>query len=541
MKNKISKIQEIIIMSSSMAAFFLFLVPKISAEDNVLSCGDAYVCAEIGSARVLIPFLADDTASASICGMIFNGLTKTDKNLEVIGDLAERWEVSEDKKQIIFYLRKDVRWHDGIPFTAEDVKFTYELILNPQVACPYYASYSDIEEMEILDGHKILFKFKEPYAPALLKLGMGIIPKHLLEGKDIRTCGFGRAPVGTGAYKFKEWKTDEYIILEANKDYFEEGPYIDKYVVRVIPDTAVQYLELLTGQIDAMELSPYQYKIRSNTEKFKGAIDKYKYLAHAYTYIGYNLEDPLFREKKVRQALSLAIDKKEIINGVLMGLGESTTGPFLKGTYAYNDAIEDTEYNPQKARELLKEAGWCDTDSDGVLDKNGVQFKFKLITNQGNKQREDAAVIIQRKWQEIGVKIEVQTIAWAAFLNEFVNKKNFQAVILGWTIPVDPDIYNVWHSSSGNEGGLNFISYKNEEVDSLIEEGRRIFDVEKRAVIYKKIHAILSHEKPYTFLYCPYATPAIDRRFRGIEPAPAGIGYNFVNWYVELEEQRYAF
>lgn len=524
-----------------MAAFFLFLVPEISAEDNVPSCGDGYVCAEIGSARVLIPFLADDTASASICGMIFNGLTKTDKNLEVIGDLAERWEVSEDKKQIIFYLRKDAMWHDGIPFTAEDVKFTYELILNPQVACPYYASYSDIEEMEILDGHKILFKFKEPYAPALLKLGMGIIPKHLLEGKDIRTCGFGRSPVGTGAYNFKEWKTDEYIILEANKDYFEEGPYIDKYVVRVIPDTAVQYLELLTGQIDAMELSPYQYKIRSNTEKFKGAVDKYKYLAHAYTYIGYNLKDPLFREKKVRQALSLAIDKKEIIQGVLMGLGEPTTGPFLRGTYAYNDETEDTEYNPQKARELLKEAGWRDSDSDGVLDKNGEQFKFKLITNQGNKQREDAAVIIQRKWQEIGVKIEVQTIAWAAFLNEFVNKKNFQAVILGWTIPVDPDIYNVWHSSSANEGGLNFISYKNEEVDRLIEEGRRIFDVEKRATIYKKIHFILADEKPYTFLYCPYATPAINKRFRGIEPAPAGIGYNFINWYVRSEEQKYTF
>lgn len=523
-----------------MAAFFLFSAPEIFAEE-MPSCGDAYVSAEIGGARTLIPFLADDTASSSICELIFNGLTKTDKNLEITGDLAERWEVSDDKKLITFYLRKNVRWHDGAPFTAEDVKFTYELILNPQVGCPYYASYSDIEEMQISGEHKIVFKFKEPYAPALLKLGMGIVPKHLLEGKDIRTCGASRSPVGTGPYKFKEWKTDEYIILEANKDYFEGRPYIDKYVVRVIPDTAVQYLELLTGQIDSMELNPYQYKIRSNTEKFTEKMDKYKYLAHAYTYIGYNLKDPLFQDKKVRQALSFAIDKNEIINGVLMGLGEPTTGPFLKGTYAYNDEVKDTEYNPEKARELLEEAGWRDTDGDGILDKNGAPFKFKLITNQGNKQREDAAVIIQRKWQEIGIKVEVQIIAWAAFLNEFVNKKNFQAVILGWTIPVDPDIYNVWHSSSANEGGLNFISYKNGEVDRLIEEGRRIFDADKRAVIYKKIHSILSDEKPYTFLYCPYATPAVDKRFRGIEPAPAGIGYNFIKWYVEQDEQRYAF
>lgn len=528
-------------MSSLLMAFFLFLIPMVSEALEESIYGDAYVTASIASARTLIPFLADDTASSSICELIFNGLTKTDENLEIIGDLAEKWDISVDRKEITFYLRPGIKWHDGYPFTAEDIKFTYQLILDPQVGCPYYSSYSDIEEIKIINEREIVFKFKEPYAPALLKLGMGIVPKHLLKGKNIRTSGFGRAPVGTGPYEFRKWKTDEYVILDSNQDYFEGTPYIDKYVVRIVPDTTVQYLELLTKTVDSMSLTPYQYKIRSETKRFEQKINKYKYLAHAYTYISYNLEDPLFKKRKVRQALTLAIDKNEIIGGVLLGLGEVTTGPFLKGTYAYNNEVKDTEYNPQRAKELLKEAGWSDSNRDGILDKDGVPFKFKLITNQGNKQREDVATIIQQKWRKIGVEVEVQTIAWAAFLNEFVNKKNFQAVILGWTIPTDPDIYNVWHSSSSRKGGLNFISYKNKEVDRLIEEGRRVFDIEKRSVIYKKIHTILNEDKPYTFLYIPYATPAVSKRFKGIIPAPAGIGYNFIKWYVEPDEQRYTF
>jgi peptide/nickel transport system substrate-binding protein len=541
-KYKKTELLRLILLSSFLAAFFLFLVLQTSSvgKENP-SYGDAYVSASIANARILIPFLADDSASSSICELIFNGLTKTDKNLQITGDLAQKWQISDDKKEITFYLRKGVKWHDGYPFTAQDVKFTYELILDPKVGCPYYASYSDIEDIKIVDDYTIIFKFKKPYAPALLKLGMGIVPKHLLEGKNIRTSGFSRAPIGTGPYKFKEWKTDEYVILEANQDYFEGRPYIDKYVVRIIPDMAVQYLELLTEAVDSMGLTPYQYKIRSQTEKFEQKINKYKYLAHSYTYIGYNLEDPLFKEKKVREALTLAIDKSEIIQGVLLGLGEPTTGPFLKGTYAYNEEVKDTEYNPRKALELLREAGWYDSDGDGILDKEGRSFKFKLITNQGNKQREDIATIVQRKWKEIGIEVEIQTIAWAAFLDQFVNKKNFQAVILGWTIPTDPDIYNVWHSSSAREGGLNFISYRNEEVDRLIEEGRRIFNIEKRSTIYKKIHAILAKDKPYTFLYIPYATPAVNARFKGIEPAAAGIGYNFIKWYVEPDEQKYTF
>jgi peptide/nickel transport system substrate-binding protein len=503
--------------------------------------GDAYVSGSLSDATILIPFLADDSASGGICNLVYNGLTKVDKDLKVVGDLAKDWTITSDKLRIIFKLRDNVFWQDGMKFTSQDVKFTYETILNPDNAVAYVASFQDIEDINIIDDYTIEFVYRKPYAPALLKLGMGIIPKHIFENVDLRNNKYTRSPVGTGPYVLNTWKTDQYMILNSYKDYFEGQPYISKYVERIIPDQAVQFLELITGGIDSMSLNPYQYKYRTDTKKFNERFNKYKYLAHQYTYIGYNLADPMFSDKKVRQALSYAIDKQAIIEGVLMGLGEECTGPFIKNTYAYNEEAKKYPYDPAKARILLAAAGWTDSDRDGVLDKDGVPFKFKLITNQGNKQREDVATIVQRNWQEIGLDVEVQTIAFVTFLKEFVDKRNFQALILGWTMPIDPDCYNVWHSETIKEGGLNFISYKNPEVDRLIEEGRSTYNINKRSKCYQEIHAIIAEEQPYTFLYFPYALPAVNKRFKGIVPAPAGISYDFIHWYVPENEQRYTF
>jgi len=518
---------------------FILLFPSFSSA-QARRHGDAYVTGTIADAVNLIPFLATDSASHDITGMVFNGLTKVDKDLNIIGDLAERWDISEDGKELKFYLRRNARWHDGVPLTARDIKFTFEAILEPKNACPYAASYMDIESIEIIDDFTVKFKYSKPYAPALSKLGTEIIPQHILKDEDLRISKFKRNPIGCGPYIFRKWKTDQYLMLESNGDYFvEDRPYIGKYITRVIPDQAVQFLELVTGGIDAMSLTPYQYFYRTDTERFKKDYNKYKHLSRSYAYIGYNLNDNLFKDKKVRQALSYAIDKEEVIKGVLLGLGEPCTGPFFKETPYYSTRAEGYSYNKEKAQQLLTEAGWVDADGNGILDKDGVPFKFKLITNQGNKDREDIATMVQRDWKELGIDVEIQIIAWAAFLKEFVDKKNFQAVILGWTLPLDPDCYVVWHSASSKEGGLNFISYKNEEVDKLIEEGVRTFDNKKRTEIYNRIHEIIADEAPYTFLYFPYERVAISKRFKGIEPAPAGIGYNFIDWYVEPGEVRY--
>ncbi|MCX6348687.1 MAG: peptide-binding protein [Candidatus Aureabacteria bacterium] len=490
---------------------FLSVSPAPAQEQPV--AGDSLVESSIGDARILIPFLADDSASSDICGRIFNGLVKYDKDLNLVGDLARSWEVSSDYKTLTFHLREGVRWQDG----------------------------ASCEAIFVPDPLTVVFRYREPYAPALSKLGMGVIPRHILEGKDLRKSVFARRPLGTGPYVFQEWRTDEYTILKANPGYFEGRPFLDRWITRIIPDQAVEYLEFITGGVDLMSLTPHQYRFRSESEPFRRTGVKYTYRTGAYSFIGYNLLDPLFQDVRVRRALGMAVNKRQIIEGVLLGLGEPVTGPFWKGTWAYNDAVPDLPYDPASGRALLKECGWEDRDGDGVLEKDGRPFQFKLITNQGNKVREDTATIVQRQWAEVGVRAEVQVIAWPTFLSEFIDKKKFQAIILGWTMPVDPDPYNVWHSESSGEGELNFISYRNPEVDELIIKGVRTFDQAERRKIYHRIHELIARDQPYTFLYTPHSLVAVNRRIRGIEPAPAGLSWNLIKWWVPQGEQKYLY
>ena len=523
--------------------FFLLLFicfPSYARQDSVSR--DACVVAAIGDARMLIPIFADDTSSSSICSFIYNGLTKVDKDLNIIGDLAESWDVSEDGKVITFYLRKNVRWHDGENFTAEDVRFTFETILDPPSGCPYISSFQDIEDISVVDSYTVRFNYAKPYAPALLKLGMGIMPEHIFAGiPDIRRSPYARAPIGTGPYRFVEWKTGQHIILEANQDYFRYVPGIKRYVYRIIPDQSVEFLELIAGGVDLMQLNPYQFRYRSGTPEFDAKIKKYKYVAPSYTYIGFNLKDPLFEDKRVRRALCYAINKDEIIEAALLGLGEHCTGPFWKNSPYYNNEVDPYKYDKLKAGKLLKEAGWEDTDQDGVLEKDGIEFVINIVTNQGNQVREDTATIVQRQWSEVGVRVNIRVVAWAAFLDQFVNRKDFQAVILGWALSIDPDCYSIWHSDSMALGGLNTVSYSNKKVDALIESGRREFDPGRRKSIYHEIHRIIAADAPYAFLFSAYATPAVNKRFQGIELAPAGILYNFIDWYVPKDEVKYKF
>jgi peptide/nickel transport system substrate-binding protein len=467
-------------------------------------------------------------------------LTRLDRDLRVKGDLARSWHVSDDGLSITFHLRKGVEWHDGQELTAGDVEFTYTALLDKSNGCPYRASYSDISSIEVIDRYTVRFIYEKPYAPALVKFGMGIIPSHVYRGyADIRKAVADKGPVGTGPYMFSRWEPGEFIVLEANTGYFEHIPRIAYYVFRIVPDSSVQFLELVSGGGDSMELSPYQYTYRSRSDIFRQRINKYSYLSRSYTYIGYNLDDPVLSDIRIRKALSYAVDKKAIIEAVLLGQGEICTGPFLRDSVNYNSGVKGYPYDPFRARELLSEAGWVDSDGDGIVEKDGAELSIVIATNQGNKVRKDTAVIIQSQWRDIGVRAEIQVLAWAAFLDKFILKKKFQAVIMGWTLPVDPDPYNVWHSASSGRNGLNFISYSNARVDDLIEEGRRTFSPAERALIYKEIHELVSADAPYTFLFFPYSLPAVNSRFIGIDPAPAGIGYNFIDWYVPSERVRY--
>ena len=510
------------------------------AEKATPVTGDLLIQGSIGDASNLIPMLASDSASHDISGLIFNGLLKYDKNLNLVGDLAESWEISPDGLTITFKLRRGVKWQDGREFTAEDVLFGFRTIINPNTRTAYSGDYKEVKEATVVGRYGFRVVYHRPFAPGLPSWGsLVVLPKHILEGRDINSVPFSRNPIGTGPYRFKEWKTGEKIVLVANPDYFEGRPYLDGFIYRIIPDPATMFLELRAGGLDFMGLTPMQYKRQTETHKINRDFHKYKYLAFAYTYLGYNLRDWKFQDARVRQAITYAIDKEEIIQGVLLGLGLPATGPYKPDTPWYNPGVKKYPYEPEKARKLLAEAGWSASGKEGILEKEGKPFEFTILTNQGNETRARCAEIIQRRLMGVGIKVKIRTVEWAAFINDFIDKKNFEAVILGWTLGQDPDIYDIWHSSKVGSKELNFISYHNKEVDQLLEKGRYTFDRKIRKACYDRIQEILAEDQPYTFLYVPYALPIISARFQGIEPAPAGISHNMDKWYVPKSEQRY--
>jgi peptide/nickel transport system substrate-binding protein len=507
--------------------------------DKPPAYGDIMVRGDIGDASNLIPLLASDSASHSIAGMVFNGLVKYDKDMNIIGDLAESWDVTQNGLVITFHLRKGVQWHDGKPFTAADVLYTYQVTTDPKTPTAYAGDFLKIKKAEALDDYTFRVTYDKPFAPALISWASAILPRHLLAGKDITKSPLARHPIGTGPYKFKEWVAGQKIVLVSNENYFEGRPYIDGRVTRIIPDTATMFLELRAQNIGMMGLTPLQYTRQTDNNLFKENFNKYRYLSFAYTYLGYNLKNPLFKDKRVRQAISYAVNKDEIISGVLLGLGKLATGPYKHGTWAYNDKVKIYNYDPAKARVLLKQAGLTDTNNDGVLEKDGKPFEFEILTNQGNETRQKCAEIIQRQLKEVGISVKIRIVEWSAFVTDFINKRRFDAVILGWTIPLDPDAYDVWHSSKTSPEELNFVSYKNPEADEMLEKGRSTFNQAERKKYYDRFQEILVEDQPYTFLYVPEELIIISNRIRGVEPAPIGIGHNFIKWYVPKDEQKY--
>ncbi len=508
-------------------------------ETSVPERGGALVFAAAADARTLVPILASDSASASVCGLLFNGLVKYDRDLELTGDLAEGWTVSEDGLTITFHLRRDVVWHDGHPFDAGDVIFTYKKLIDPDVRTPYAGDFLLVTSIRATDPHTVTVTYGEPFAPALASWGMGILPEHVLAGADLNTTDFSDAPVGTGPWRLGTWRRNENVTLKAFEDYFDTQAYITHLFERVIPDETTVFLALQTQDVDAASLTPLQYTRQTDGVLFRSRYRKFRTPGFGYTYLGYNLTDPRFQDLGVRRALDLAVDKEEIIRIVLLGMGRIVTGPFAPQSWAYDHAVRDAGFDPEAARRLLADAGWHDTDGDGWVDKDGRAFVFTILTNQGNDRRHKAAQLLQKYFKAVGVQAKIKVLEWSALLSEFIDKRRFEAVLLGWALSRDPDGYDIWHSSKTKEGEFNFIAYKNDEVDDLLVKARQTFDRQERRRLYRRIHVLINADQPVLFLYSADSLEAVARRVEGIDPAPAGIGHNLPKWWIPADRRRY--
>jgi peptide/nickel transport system substrate-binding protein len=506
--------------------------------------GDTLIQAIGGNVSGLIPNINGDKASHDATSLIYNGLVTYDKDTNIVPDLAESWTLSPNCLDLTLKLRDGVRWHDGHPFTADDVVFTYKLMVHPKTPSPYKDDFDAVASVEAVDARTVHVRYREPFAQALISWGQTMLPKHLLErymleGKLRESPQNFSAPVGTGPFRFREIRSGEKIVVVANPDYYAGPPYISRVVYRIIPSQATIFLELKAKGIDSASLSALQYKRQTDYPAFRKAYNKFRYAANVYTYLGLNHKDPRFADKRVRQAFAYAINKRDLIDGVRLGLATEATGPYKPGTWVYNPNVRRYPYDPARARALLAEAGWTKTNADGLLVKDGHPFTFELLTSQGSDEARKITEVIQAQLREVGVGVEIRVLEWAAFLKEHIKKRRFEAAAMAWGIGADADQYNIWHSSKTGPDDFNFVSYANPEVDELLERGRRTCVQSERKRAYDRMQEILAEEQPLIFLYFRDNLPAVSSRVRGIVPGSIGIEYNLNEWYVPKQLQRY--
>jgi len=503
-------------------------------EEFKTSFGGSLVNAMTGEPSNLIAMIAGDSASSAIAGNIFNSLIKYDENLNYAPDLAESWKISNNQKTITFKLKKNLKWADGSPLTSEDVLFTWKLITNANTRTPYGSDYQLVKSASTPDALTFKITYASSYAPALdTWTALHILPKHILKDEDINNTFFSRNPTGSSYYKLDTWISGQQVTLKASKNSISGPPSIKKLISRIIPDTSSQFLELTADNIDLMNINPIQYqRVFPARKDLQQKIALYKELGNGYTYLGFNLKKEPFDDRRVRQAINYAIDKNEVINGVLLGLGEPISSPYKPGTRWNNPNLNPYPYEPKKALRLLADAGYI-KNNDGLLMKNGKPLKFEIVTNQ-NKQREMTAVLIQRRLQEIGVEVSIRVIEWASFVNRFIKTGDFDVVVLGWGLSLDPDQYNIWHSSQQGPGQFNFLGYENKKVDKLLELGRKELNPLKREKIYHKFSKYLLEDSPIVYLYAGYGLSAVHKRVKGIKnpSPPAGIYHNNYDWFI---------
>lgn len=451
----------------------------------------------------LDPRLATDAVSLHVIELLFNSLVRTDAHFRIVPDLAERWE-QPDEQTYIFHLRRGVRFHHGRELAAEDVRFTFDSLQT--VGSAHTAVLDEIEQIQVLDRYRVAFHLKRPFAPILYHLTVGIVPAEFA-----RQDGFGQDPVGTGPFRFRRWVQNERVEVEAFPDYFEGEPRIGRLSLRVIPDATIRFLELKKGTIDLLpgSLPP---EVMPMVEALPG-IQVAKIPSSNYTYLGFNLHDPVLNDLRVRQAIAHAIDRTGMITYLLRGQATAATGLLSPGHWAYESQVRSFPFDPEKARRLLDQAGYPM--------KDGVRFSltFKATMNELNRTLAEA---IQYQLSQVGIAVQIRSYEWGTFYAD-IKSGNFQLYVLTWVGITNPDYYHyLFHSDSRPPRGANRGGYHNPEVDRLLVVGRQASDRHERKAAYGRMQKIVATELPYVSLWHELRWAAHKARIRGFHLMPGG-------------------
>lgn len=457
--------------------------------------------------------------------LIFNGLTGHDGENQVIPALAKSWEFDEETCTYTFHLEENVTWHDGEPFTAEDVKFTIEAIMDPENGSENAPNYEDVEKITVIDEHTVAFKLAAPNVAFLDYMTMAILPKHLLEGEDMQTSDFFRNPIGTGPYKLTDWDEGQAITLTKNENYFKGEPNIDRIIFKIVTDDNAKALQLKSHELDLALLTPKDAATFADNADYTC----YDMKTSDYRGILFNFWNEYWQNNRdIIPAVCYGIDRQAIVDAVLLGQGMTAYGPLQRNIYN-NEDVEHYDYNPEKAKEVLEEAG-CEMGEDGFYYRNGEKIGFVISVGAGDQVRVDIAQIAAQQLRQIGMDVTVEIPAQVDWGGQM-------AYLIGWGSPFDADDHT--YKVFGTDKGANYSGYSNEMVDRYLIEARQSDDTGVRAEAYDKFQVELANDPAYAFICYIDANYVADARIQGIDPDTVmghhgvGIFWNVAEWIIE--------
>lgn len=450
--------------------------------------------------------------------------------------IAASYEWSDDHKILTFHLRKGAVWSDGVPITAEDVRWTWQAQTNADVLWDNAEAKDYISDVEVVDPYTVRFHFSRVYATQLLDANEGVIlPKHAWEKIPFtqwRQSGdwFKNHIVVSGPFTIASWVPQQQIVMARNERYYDKRfPYLDRVVMRIVSDQASAFTQLLSGDIDFMpQIAPGDApRVKADPD-----LELLAYWFNVYVTAGWNNEHPLFRDPEVRRALTLGIDRQTIVETLLGSYGRIADSPILTMVWAHDDSIQPLPYDPAEARRILAAKGWRDSDGDGVLDKDGKPFAFELISNAGNQARADAAVMIQDQLKKVGIRVEPLQVEFNTLVDQ-TNEGRFAAAMLGFTMDTSLDLTAQLHSESIGGNGSNYTRFRNPEVDRLLDLSMSQKDILEAKPYFDQIQQIVHREQPMTFLWEPQRLSGASKRLRNVKPTVAFTFFNLEEWWAE--------
>lgn len=431
-----------------------------------------------------------DTSAFRLRELVFNGLVYIESDYTPVADLAKSWENPDDKTWV-FHLRQGVKFHDGQELTAEDVKYTYETILDEAFASPVLAFYEPIQSIEVIDDYTVQFNLDSVYGPFLSYMDMGIVPKSVAEAQGE---AFGNNPIGTGPFKFVNWQRGDSIELEAFDEHFNGRPKVDKITIKVVPDNSARAVALESGDLDFIQ-SPLSPQDVTRLETTSGiVVDRIP--ASGYTYINLNNADPILADVRVRQALAHLVNREQILDTIFKGIGQVANSPIPPGMWAYTADIPSYDYDPAKAEALLDEAGW-EVGADGIRQKDGQPLKLTIRTHSEDPDRRQIIEVLQAEFANVGIQADTNVVEWPSYFADIQNGA-FQVAVIGWLNLTNPD--RAMARPFTIDGPANYGKYENQEVSDLIINARTTLNQEEAKEMYQQASRTIAEEVPYIFL-----------------------------------------